>query len=85
MPTRPGIHISDPATFQDDGDDEYAKKSAAERIAEMRQVTDEARSRRARDARKPKTIGDLDATAIYAKFNSRKPAADVPETDDDND
>lgn len=80
MPMRPGIHISNPADFEDDGDDRtdeeiFAdKRSAAERIADMRAETDKARSRRS-NARRPKSLADIDTAAIYAKFNAPKPGA----------
>jgi hypothetical protein len=75
---KPGIHID----FVDDGDDDWAAKSAAERTAEMRSEIDKNRSRR---ASRPK--GDLDPAKIYARFNNPpkgKALADVFE-DDDND
>lgn len=83
MPMRPGIHISDPADFQDDGDDEYANKSAAEREAELRENISAHKARRDANARRPKTIGDLDPVKIFAKFNAPKSKTLGADADED--
>lgn len=44
---------------------------------------DELNTKRRSSNARPKTIGDLDATAIYAKFNRRGHVADT-QADDDN-
>lgn len=77
---KPGIHISDPTNFEDDGDDDYAAQRA--NVGELRSEISKHKARREAAARKPRSFAEFDTAEVYRKFNSAKPKT---ANSDDND